>query len=116
MSISENTLNIVLIFLAFLCTFFSVDFWRGFVLCFQVKNYIFSEKGGDSMLVFRFDVLQALKDKGVSTYMIRKDNLLGQKTLMDIKAGIVPGIKSINALCALLDCQPGDLIEYRPDR
>lgn len=71
------------------------------------------KKRGEIMLVFRFDVLQALKEKGISTYYLRKNTTIGQKTIADIKNGIVPGIKSIDILCGLLDCQPGDMIEYR---
>ena len=65
------------------------------------------------MLVFRIDVLQALKAKGISTYYLRKNTTIGQKTVADIKNGVVPGIKSIDILCSLLGCQPGDLIEYK---
>lgn len=67
------------------------------------------------MLVFRFDVLQALKERGFSTYYLRHKTTIGQKTVADIKNGIVPGIKSLNILCSLLNCQPGDIIKYIPD-
>ena len=67
------------------------------------------------MLVFRFDVLQALKNRGFSTYYLRKNTTIGQKTVSDIKSGIVPGIKTIDIICNLLNCQPGDIIEYIPD-
>lgn len=67
------------------------------------------------MLVFRFDVLQALKDRGMSTYYLRNKTTLGQKTVADIKKGVVPGIKSIDILCGLLGCQPGDMIEYKEE-
>ena len=67
------------------------------------------------MLIFRFDVLQALKNRGFSTYYLRNKTTIGQKTVSDIKNGIVPGIKSLDILCRLLDCQPGDIIKYIPD-
>lgn len=67
------------------------------------------------MLVFCFDVLQALKKRGFSTYYLRNKTTIGQKTVADIKKGIVPGIKSLDILCSLLDCQPGDIIKYIPD-
>lgn len=67
------------------------------------------------MLVFRFDVLQALKNRGFSTYYLRKNTTIGQKTVSDMKNGIVPGIKTIDIICNLLNCQPGDIIEYIPD-
>ena len=67
------------------------------------------------MLVFKIDIMKALKDKGYNTKNIRDNNLIGQKTLYDIKNGIVPGIKTINTLCMLLDRQPGSIIRYIPD-
>ncbi|MBI5605931.1 MAG: helix-turn-helix transcriptional regulator [Deltaproteobacteria bacterium] len=34
-----------------------------------------------------------------------------------IKTGKVKGIRlsTLNAICKYLDCQPGDILEYRPD-
>ena len=67
------------------------------------------------MIGLKFDVLKKLKEKGISTYYIRNNTSLGSKTLQDLRTGKVPGIKSIDILCSLLDCQPGDLLEYRKD-
>jgi len=65
----------------------------------------------------KYDKLFALlKDKGYTTYKIRKDNLIGQGTLTAIKNG-TGGLdaKTIAKLCALLDCQPGDIMSYEPE-
>ena len=66
-------------------------------------------------LEMKIDVLSALKEKGFSTYTLRKEKLLGVQTIQDINAGKVPGIKSIETLCKLLRCQPGALLRYVPD-
>jgi putative transcriptional regulator len=57
-----------------------------------------------------------LKEKGYTTYKIRKGNIIGQGTLTAIKNG-TGGLdaKTISKLCALLDCQPGDIMEFVPD-
>ena len=57
-----------------------------------------------------------LKEKGYSTYRIRKEKLMGQGTLTALKNG-AGGLehKTIERLCQVLDCQPGDLMEYVPD-
>ena len=54
-----------------------------------------------------------LKEKGYSTYRIRQEKLIGQGTLTAIKNG-TGGLdaKTIARLCEVLDCQPGDLMEY----
>ena len=64
------------------------------------------------MFKFKIDVMKELHDRGITTYKIRTDNLFGQKTLADIKKGIVPGIKSLDILCEKLDMPIGDIIEY----
>ena len=67
------------------------------------------------MMRFKIDVLAALKEKGFTTYRIRKEKKLGNKTVADIASGIVPGIIAIENLCEMLEMQPGDLLEYIPD-
>ena len=62
-----------------------------------------------------------LEAQGYTTYRIRKENILGQSQLSAMKGnkgnGIPGGVsdRTINRLCALLGCQPGDLMEYVPD-
>ena len=57
-----------------------------------------------------------LKEKGYTTYKIRQEKLIGQATLTAIKNG-TGGLdaKTLARLCAVLDCQPGDLMEYVKD-
>lgn len=62
----------------------------------------------------KYDKLFALlKAKGYSTYRIRKEKLIGQGTLTAIKNG-TGGLdsKTISKLCKVLECQPGDIMEY----
>ncbi len=56
-----------------------------------------------------------LKEKGYTTYRIRKENLIGQASMTALKQG-TGGLdrKTLARLCAALDCQPGDLMEYVP--
>ena len=64
------------------------------------------------MLKYKIDILEALKEKGFSTARIRKEKLLNESALQYIREGKPIGPKPLNDLCALLDCQPGDLLEY----
>ena len=57
-----------------------------------------------------------LKEKGFSSYRLRKEKLISQSTLQKLRTG--DGIidsRTVERLCALLDCQPGDIMEYVPD-
>lgn len=61
---------------------------------------------------YKIDVMSALKEKGYSSTKIRNDKLIGQSYLQQIRRGELVSWKTIDTLCSLLDCQPGDLIEY----
>lgn len=61
---------------------------------------------------YRIDVLSALKDAGYSTYKLRKEKLIGESVLQQIREGIPVSWTNLGRICALLDCQPGDLLEY----
>ena len=64
-----------------------------------------------------YDKLFALlKAKGYTSYRIRQENVIGQATLTALR-NHTGGIdhRSIEKLCRVLDCQPGDLMEYVKD-
>ena len=66
-------------------------------------------------LQFKVDVLAALKEKGITTYQIRKEKLLSESTVQKLRAGIGVSWENLETLCRLLDCQPYHLIEYVKD-
>lgn len=63
-------------------------------------------------LRFKVDILDSLKEKGYTTYTLRKENILSQSTIQKLREGKGLAWDNIERLCALLDCQPGDLLEY----
>jgi len=63
-------------------------------------------------LKYKIDILAKLKDAGYSTYRIRKDKLLGEFTVQKLRAGKAISWDSLSTICELLDCQPGDIMEY----
>ncbi|MBQ5562887.1 MAG: helix-turn-helix transcriptional regulator [Clostridia bacterium] len=66
-------------------------------------------------MAFKINVLQALKDKGYSTYRIKNDKLLSQSTLQKLREGKPVSWENIETFCRLLEMQPGELLEYNPD-
>ncbi len=66
-------------------------------------------------MAFKINVLQALKDKGYSTYRIKNDKLLSQATLQKLREGKSVSWENIETFCRLLEIQPGELLEYNPD-
>lgn len=62
------------------------------------------------------DILQRLKNAGYNTTRIRKENILPQSTLQRLREGKPITTETIDILCQLLNCQPGDILEYIPDQ
>ena len=64
---------------------------------------------------YKGDIMGQLKAMGYSTARLRKEKIFGERTMQEFrKNGIVP-YKSIDRLCTLLNCQPGDILEYVPE-
>ena len=63
---------------------------------------------------FKYDKLfELFKKKGITTYKIRKENLVSQAALTKMKNGDGNiDTRTLERLCHLLDCQPGDIMEY----
>ena len=64
------------------------------------------------MIKYKIDVLEALKSRGYSTYKIRNDKILNEATLQKLRSNKYINMENLDKLCILLDCQPGDLLEY----
>lgn len=64
---------------------------------------------------YKIDIIAALKAAGYTTYRIRKEGLLSQSTLQKLRTGEGLSWDNLSTICALLDCQPGDIMEYVPD-
>ena len=61
---------------------------------------------------YKMDVLAALKAAGYSSTRIRNEKLIGQATLQQLRQGEIVSWATINTICRLLQCQPGDIVEY----
>lgn len=67
-------------------------------------------------LIYKINILEELKQKGYTTYRIRKERLLSESTVQKLRAGNEPlSWDNINTICKLLNCQPGDILEYVED-
>lgn len=63
---------------------------------------------------FKYEKLFALlKEQGITTYRIRKENIISQAALTKMKNGSGNvDTRTLERLCAVLHCQPGDIMEY----
>ena len=64
---------------------------------------------------YKIDVLAAIKDAGYSTYKLRREKILGESVIQQLRNGTLVSWQNMERLCQLLNCQPGDILEYVPD-
>jgi putative transcriptional regulator len=53
--------------------------------------------------------------KGLTTYQIRKQKIISESTLQNIRENKAITTDTIASLCKALECQPGDIMEYVED-
>lgn len=63
-------------------------------------------------IVYKTDILSALKEAGYNTNRIRKEKLLSEGVLQSLRSQKYISMENLARVCALLDCQPGDLIAF----
>jgi putative transcriptional regulator len=63
-------------------------------------------------LQYKINVLDSLKEKGYTTYTLRKEKLLGESTIQKLRGGLPVSWENLEVLCKLLDCNIGDIVEY----
>ena len=56
--------------------------------------------------------MEALKEKGYTSYRLRQDKIFGEATMTKFRRKEYINFDNLNLLCELLNCQPGDIIEY----
>lgn len=66
-------------------------------------------------VVYKIDVLAALKEKGYSTYKLRKEKIFAEKTIQSFRTNNMVSYETIGKLCEMLECDVGDILEYRSE-
>ena len=61
---------------------------------------------------YKIDVLEALKAAGYSSTKLRNEKLMGESYMTQLRHGKLVSWATIETICRLLDCQPGDILEY----
>ena len=64
---------------------------------------------------YKRDILADLKEAGYSTNKMRREKLLGESVLQQLRKGELVSWANISRICAMLNCQPGDILEYVPE-
>lgn len=64
---------------------------------------------------YKIDILPALKAAGYNTNRLRREKLLGESVIQQLRVGALVSWTNIARICEMLDCQPGDILEYEQE-
>ena len=66
------------------------------------------------MISYKMDVFAELKRHGYNQTRIQKEKILPAQTAQNIKAGKSITLETLNKICIMCKCQPGDVVEVIP--
>lgn len=66
-------------------------------------------------VVYKIDVLAALKEKGYSTYKLRKEKILAESVIQQLRDKELVSWANVDKLCEMLECDVGDILEYKSE-
>ena len=66
------------------------------------------------MFTYKIDVLKALSDRGYTSTRMRKEKILSEATMQNIRKGKGITTDTLNTICIILRCQPSDILEIVP--
>ena len=61
------------------------------------------------------DVLAMLKDKGYSSTRLRREKIISEAVMQNMRDDKVIGAKTLEVICDILRCQPNKILEWIPD-
>ena len=64
---------------------------------------------------YKVNIMDALKEAGYSSTRLRREKLLGESYMSQLRRGDMVSWAALDTICTLLNCQPGDLIEHEID-
>ena len=66
-------------------------------------------------MIIYHDILERLSKAGYTTYRIKKVKLLPTSCVDRLRAGKAVTTDTLDTVCRLCGCQPGDLLSWEPD-
>lgn len=66
-------------------------------------------------IVYKVDILSELKNKGITSYKMRKEKIIGERTIQQLRNNQLVSWDTLAKVCDMLNCKPGDLLDYVPN-
>ena len=78
-------------------------------------SYIFmSKKEDDTIYEYKIDVMKELSERGFTSTRMRKEKILSEATMQNLRKGKGITTDTLNTICVILRCQPSDVLEIIP--
>ncbi|MGN0706934.1 MAG: helix-turn-helix domain-containing protein [Faecalibacterium sp.] len=61
---------------------------------------------------YKKNIMEELKKAGYSSTRLRREKLLGESYMSQLRHGEMISWAALDVVCTILNCQPGDLIEH----
>lgn len=66
------------------------------------------------MYKYKIDILKALSEKGYTSSRMRREKIMAESTMQNLRRGKGINTDTINTICIILRCQPSDILEIVP--
>jgi putative transcriptional regulator len=66
------------------------------------------------VFTYKIDIIKELSSRGFNATRIRKEKIISQATLQNIRQGKSITLDTLNTICIILRCQPSDVVEITP--
>ena len=66
------------------------------------------------MIKYKTDILKDLADRGYTANRMRREKILSESTMQNIRKGKNITTETINTICIILRCQPSDILQVVP--
>ncbi len=65
------------------------------------------------MIKYKINILEELKKAGYPSTRIRREKIMGESMVQKLRTGNTSiNLNSLEPVCRILHCQPGDLVEW----
>lgn len=66
------------------------------------------------MYIYKIDVMKELSERGFTSTRMRKEKILSEATMQNLRRGKGITTDTLNTICVILRCQPSDVLEIVP--
>ena len=66
------------------------------------------------MYEYKIDVMKELSERGFTSTRMRKEKILSEATMQNLRKGKGITTDTLNTICVILRCQPSDVLEIIP--